>query len=94
MVVISRRGIGATDLPPCTRMMGLPVRVIVISEMRRAWFILWFKFKASFRLDRTAVGKEAILARYRGCKNDAAFPIAKRELVMFEAFGILDFTCS
>lgn len=43
--------------------MGLPVRVIVRSEM---WErdLAWVRLKASFRLDRTAVGKEAILALF------------------------------
>lgn len=38
----------------------------------------WLRLKASFRLDRTAVGKEAILARYRGARMTRPFQLQKR----------------
>lgn len=48
-------------LPPCVRRIGLPVRVMATSEMG----CLRRTLCATFWVDRTAVGKEAIVG-YRG----------------------------
>jgi len=54
-------GRGATNRPPVVRMRGLPVRVMCTSEMARRC-----RCRALFAIlgavDRTAVGREAIVA--------------------------------
>lgn len=47
--------------------MGLPVRVMVTSAID----LRWVKLTTSLVLDRTAAGKEAILAIVLNCKNDS-----------------------
>lgn len=70
-------------LPPTTRRMGFPVRVMVRSEARRACVELM----ATLWLIRAAVGKEAILAVFsRGARAAQPFQ-SQLNLVSWELEG-------